>query len=1034
MNKKAPPFLLTPWQQDFLPALLRTALKRDKASLEQAVFIFPHSRPARYMEQLIRHDERIGKPCLLPRMLTVSALFKEIQTESGNPSADVGILDQVGLLFRCVREEQQEQAKTGLRLPVEDAESFFPWGVHLSSLFEECFIHNHAPGTIPSMPDLPYLEDELPPLAAAILSRLSQLYSRYVAALKEKNWSTPGFTAMQAAQAILDGHKPGILSRKARQIYIAGFYSLSGAEDVLFKMLWKEYGAVVLIHADPDLIRGGGHWSCVELDAWMKNWGAGCVLQEDSEFFPEATPKINFYSGHDVHSQLAALQSVMKGSLSPERKPPVGDTAIILPDTTLLTPLLHHIDATDVNISMGYPLADTLMSRFLENLLLLHENSRSEGQYWQDCIRFLRQPYLKMLELPLPEDSVPASGQTSWRELLLRTEHTLRRGRRYVHLPELMHKTAAELTTGENLEKLQTLCEIFKLNFIDLWTKAHNLNALGQALDNVCALLLNKGGNTWWQSSPLDAECLYRFMRSVLPQLKGSTLSRETLPQSALFSIFRELLRTERIPFDAYPLTALQIMGLLESRLLNFKTLFILDVTDDLLPGARSYDPLLPDSLRPGLGLPGEFRRRCMSAYYFFRLLRGTENVYLFWQEGIEPKGAQEGKKLKSRFIEELIWKEEQSRDIRRILRPEASTAGAVSDRFSLPLLCDGPLFQIGSRIAPIFPKNRSIAVTSPILGRIREFLSAPVSATSLNAYLRCPAAFYYKEAAQLAPLEEVNEEDDPLLTGNIFHQTLRDFYRRRLGRRLKQQDLKLKELAALFVQTLNSNPQAGNMPADVRAMLKISGPRVLDDFLANHTPETTVQALEMPLSAPFTTTDGLNCRLTGKIDRLDQRPLDDGKNITLILDYKTGRISNIDPFFWDDSSIWTVLEDDAADFADTGFFRAVAEQMPDVQLPLYLYLSAFGQMERERGLTHDAFGRLPPADNAGWVALREKGKEIFLLPQDMPENKRADIIENKIELLLDYLLRRLLRCSGFIPSPGDNCAFCRFREICIVL
>lgn len=372
------PLVLVPWQENFMGAALELALQ--DGPLREAAFIFPHARPARYLERLIREDGRIPKPCLLPECLTASRLFADICAEAGGPSRPAGSLDRVGLLLECLRAEQRENPGIIGNIPTGDARAFFPWGRRLDSLFEDCLSARKKPE------NFLHLEDELLPFAAAILSRLGSLYRRYIAALEARGWTSPGLTAQKALAALEAGHSPRLLLR-GRRVYICGFCSPSGVEDALFKRLWLDYGARVLLHADPALADGSPHWSCTPMRDWQKSWGAGLHTPQGSG---RAQPAMHFYAAYDAHSQLAFLRSSIHKQ-SRETGKELQDTAVILPDTSLLLPVLHHIQADDVNISMGYPLSNTTLQRFLDSILALHENAR-QGYHWRDAVRFLRQP------------------------------------------------------------------------------------------------------------------------------------------------------------------------------------------------------------------------------------------------------------------------------------------------------------------------------------------------------------------------------------------------------------------------------------------------------------------------------------------------------------------------------------------------------------------------------------------------------------------------------------------------------------------
>ena len=196
MTGRPSPFLVVSWRADFLDALLHLALEETEGNIGGAEFIFPHVRPKRYLSLLLARDETLRRPLLMPGMRTVSSLFAELSGRIlSRPAWNAGLLDRVGLLLQCVREESgQEEA---LFLP--DARRFFPWGVRLASLFEECFSQHRKPG------NFPHAEGEVGPFAARLLSRLGQIYARYEAALREREWTSPGFDAWLTAEYLATG-------------------------------------------------------------------------------------------------------------------------------------------------------------------------------------------------------------------------------------------------------------------------------------------------------------------------------------------------------------------------------------------------------------------------------------------------------------------------------------------------------------------------------------------------------------------------------------------------------------------------------------------------------------------------------------------------------------------------------------------------------------------------------------------------------------------------------------------------------------
>lgn len=222
-------------------------------------------------------------------------------------------------------------------------------------------------------------------------------------------------------------------------------------------------------------------------------------------------------------------------------------------------------------------------------------------------------------------------------------------------------------------------------------------------------------------------------MQRVIPALKDNGMADTPLPWPLMQAMLLELVRAERVPFEADPLTGLQVLGMLETRLLRFSRVFLVDVTDDRLPGAPIRSPLLPDSLRALLGLPDTRNREQLAAYTFHRLIAGADEVWLYWQEGVETSGLFDGKKQRSRLVEELIWQEEQARGQR--LKPGREPLRTAALDVRPPV-----------RVRKVVPK------TPAIREQIAASLKHPLSATRLDAYLTCPRGIIMSGCAPSHP------------------------------------------------------------------------------------------------------------------------------------------------------------------------------------------------------------------------------------------------------------------------------------------
>lgn len=1048
------PFIACSWRDNFLHHLIDHAIEATGNDLARACFIFPHSRPARYITEILKTDRRVRRPLIMPGMFAVSDLFSRLRAQA-SPEAlwKAGMLDRVGLLLDVVR--SRGALPGGGAFPTDDARFFYPWGLRLASLFEECLTH----GKIPA--NLPHLEDQIAPFAARLLEELSAIFDGYVLGLEERGWTTPGLDAYMVVNALSQsGSLPGDLFR-GKQIILAGFHALTGTEDTLFKYLWESLGATVLLHTDPDIIDQKQHWSCDELLRWAKRWKTRLVCAPPPASVPEADrqrPEIRFCEGFDLHSQLATLKDELaKTAPSPEHDADglfAAHTAVVLPESGLLTPTLHHLPATDVNISMGYPLGRSSLFRLLDTIFSLQENKTEGGYHWRDVVGFIRHPYIKMLEPPLGEgaagkniagENTDNSPRRTLRRELHALEQVIRQGENVHIRPDeviegLIEALPPARVTGAGVrggqppgepgnkpdnktdysasdkadapgaalsrESLSFIRSVFQTcleGFATLLTPSD----LALALEGASRLLLEHGGDLWLRF-PIDAECLYRLLQSLIPELARSALSHEPLAKETLFSLARELMDKERVPFEASPLVGMQVMGMLESRLLTFRKVIVLETTEDLLPGSPPADPLLPESLRPSLGLPHTKNREQVAAYNFFRLLAGADEALLLWQEGGDAKGLEDKKKKKSRFVEELLWRHEQ--EYGKLFSHKSS---------------EGPLTVLSCAISTMPKERRAILRTGGADSLMRNFLEGPISATALDAYVQCPARFFLTRLLGLDTEKEPEAAEGPKSIGIFFHNVLQDFYQERLGQNLPAgKDMPpsiFDELAETFAAHLAHEDLETRLPADVYAMLSASGKIRLERYLKGQ-PGTRVLSLEKKLTAPFEffAMPGQRFTLTGTLDRLDMR-----EGGPVIIDYKTGKsIPGIngkvwaDTPFWERLSAWTPEQQNGADGPDPLLIE-LARHFDSVQLPLYMLLYSLSYNE--------------DAANAAWVHLADDGREVSLFDKKMKDSELASTIALRIPELTGFILRHMSLCRNFTPQPGPHCDWCSVKASCMV-
>ncbi len=1098
-----PPFVIVPWEQDFLQALADALIGEHAADLSEVLIIFPHARPARYLRRILAARPDLPKPCLLPAMYALPRFISDLAAEvdrgggaksvpspapgpsstlvgwrpegevadisaeehaskeyghsESSPRQTAHVLDQVAVLREVVLALAEDAKHGGLAAVASDARRFLPWGVRLAGLMEDIFSSGITPG------DFSYLDDNVPSFAASLLENLSAIHKTYVLELDRRSLTTPGYDGKLVMDSVRKNGKGGFKwqALQGRRIVLAGFYGLSGVEECLFRHLWLEQGARIFLHTDARIAAAPdeAHWSCAAHAAWLKSWNAAVrVAETPAERISDAEARLTFYQGYDLHSQLTRLHDALKEGGEGEGSQAAENTyesrAAVLLDSGLLMPLLHHLPRKNINISMGYPLERSPLARLVELMLRLQESRREpqilqdhpanltsrpgfeegerggelQGDYssglplsgapayhWRGVLNLLRHPYLRMLE---------RDGERPLQVPLGILEKLVRGGARFVSphtlvaAPEYQRELAlAGLEAGPVKEMLARLLELA----VTAWEGVATLGGAAQNLAHMAEFLLEEGRDLW-PRFPLDGEYLFRLSEHLAPQLAQSAFAQERLDQEALFALLREAVRGERVPFEAEPLEGLQVLGMLETRLLSFERVLILDATDDRLPGAPAYDPLLPDVLRREMGLPGLAQRELAMAYTFNRLIRAAREVDIFYQSGTGSGGLLDEKKTRSRFVEELIWTEERRRGA--LLKPG-----------------EPPLHNIAFKITPAAAVGRSISKSEAAARRLDAWLQKPVSPTALDVYLQCPAHFFYSRLAGLVPPDVVREGDDPAGVGDFLHAVLQEFFEAYAGAQLpgdfpRPEDER--RMAGIYLEKLEADIElAASLPYASYLMLKTTGLARIMGLLRQTPPGTGILDLETTLEAPLTV-NGRTIILRGKLDRVDLRQEGGehgemgrecaGEVCVMILDYKSGRVreSRKQGFWAASNPLWRAMAEWSPDMPAGAIpggdvLSAVAEGVKSLQLPVYMYLQQCRSPEL--------------ACHAAFVDLARSGEEKALFPAALLKGGGSEVLRELyaayIPALPAFVLRHMLSCREFAPQPGGHCAWCPYQTLC---
>ncbi len=681
-------------------------------------------------------------------------------------------------------------------------------------------------------------------------SILPGLYHGIHRTLKEQGTGYQGMQYREVAERIARDR----IEPLPEKIVVAGFNALNSCEKQLFTWL-KSQGAWFFWDTDRSYMK----------DDFSE---AGMFMRENVSLFPPPDD-LDHFTGlerdmdiriYDLPSDVLQAKTLYR-ILQEKECVPVADftdTAVVLCDEELLMPVISSLpgQVEEINITMGYPMKNAPVFGLIEAILRLQHNARrtADGRilfYHKDVAAILLHPFLRRREGMVQEE----------------------------RLEEMIRSNMIYLDTGYFDGDLEQM--IFQV-------PGETGNGLLDYLRKIFVQLLDWiSGEEMRVRYELDREFVFRVMIH-LNKLESLLAERAPLSLELTERLLRKTISSIRIPFEGEPLAGIQIMGILETRLLDFRHVVLLSMNEELMPAASQRYSYIPYSLRLAFGLPAREEMDAIYAYYFYRLLQRAERVDLLYNSGSE--GTRTGEM--SRYLYQLIFE----RDL-KVIRP-------------------GMDLSMAEVVPVVIPHSPSI---DQKLDRYRE--AAPegkfLSPSAVNTYLDCPLKFYFRYLAGIGEPEEVQEEIDAPGFGTVVHETIRVLYEEIASRNrgmLTAVDLeklirssRIEEvLRATFLEyhfhgRKNASVEGHNIIA-FRIMLRYLQKIIMTDLVI--VPIMLVSA-ERNYHRTLSMEPGRifgDVRLGGKIDRVDRI----GGTLRVI-DYKTGQVnqkfSEVESLFEKDSA-----------------------------------------------------------------------------------------------------------------------------------
>jgi hypothetical protein len=634
------------------------------------------------------------------------------------------------------------------------------------------------------------------------------------------------------------------------------------------------------------------------------------------------------------------------------------DTAVILCDEELLLPVLMSLpeETGEINVTMGYPMKNTPVFSFIDTLLRMQHNIRkaSSGKvlfYHKDVLAILLHPYFRRMKDDAAEDLT--------REIL---QHNL------VMVEGELFQGELEMVVFRQVEDSRGLIEYLRTIF------NHILEAIavnGDVMQNA-----------------LDREFIFQLLIH-LNKLELMISARPSITVRILERLLRKVLGGLRVPFEGEPLSGLQLMGILETRLLDFKHVILLSMNEEVMPSAHTSPSNIPYSLRLAFRMPAREDMDAIYAYYFYRLLQRAEKVDLLFNSGSE--GMRTGEM--SRYLYQLIYSQELT-----VIRPGLEVQAR--------------------EIQPIV-----VLHTGESDRKLERYLSDMegerfLSPSALNTYIDCSLKFYLRYIAGIGEPDEIREEIDAAGFGTVVHDTLNILYSEiaeKNGRQITRQALNALIQSAKHEEVLKDIFMKHHFKGWKRAELE--GRNIIIFRVMLRYLEKIIRT-DMEI-APFELVSAENTyqrsiqvevdqklieiRMGGKIDRIDRV-----NGLLRVIDYKTGQTSQS----------FSTLEK----LFDGSYGNRNGAVM---QTLFYAWLVGEDYKGREvmpglyamRGLFGEQFD---PALNM--TSLKKEGRIASFSPLE----------EQFIGLLKEVLQRLFDPAVPFVQRENDTrCTYCDFASLC---
>lgn len=665
----------------------------------------------------------------------------------------------------------------------------------------------------------------------ALWNNLSTIYKAFTKALIDQQKGYQGLTYRWAAKHTDSGNS--IFQEKT--IVFIGFNALNSAETLIIQYYLNNPSNHIYWDIDTYFLDSSIHDAGLFIRNYKQAWPYYQRNNLEGVHQNFLTPKNISITGVPKSISQAQYVGNLLAEIQDTSLEGIHNTALVLADESLLNPMLQAMPSSisKVNITMGFPLNKTVLYSFFLSFLDLQLAQSEKGWFFEDVLSFFSNPFCLSLSSSEKMDALSLIAKD------IKEHNRLYLNRQY-------------------LEKYSAQSELLGLLFP--MNPSTPLDWIGH-----CLLLIQKlKAIGQHQKNTLELEYLYRFHK-LFNQLKQHIESVNFIKHlKSVKSFFKQLAALETTDFIGEPLSGLQIMGMLESRNLDFETVIITSVNEGILPAGKSSNSFFPFDIKREFGLPTYKEKDAIYTYHFYRLIQRAKNVYLIYNT--EPDVLEGGEK--SRLISQLVT--------------DKNISPYISHSIASPEL------KIAASPSPLIEKSQLLVED------IRIFASNGFSPTSITNYIRNPMDFYKKNILKIYDTEEVEQSIAANTFGTIIHDSLETLYSPLINKVLEKVDME--SLKTQIPQVVSSQFATTLPGVDINKGRYLLVYHVVLKYLQNFVDmeiaklqkhEVKILALEEKYETILQFQDlGFPVKLKGTLDRVDKV---DGT--IRIVDYKTGRV-----------------------------------------------------------------------------------------------------------------------------------------------